>query len=63
MTADVDLMKGNRINYVGSFNGTSPLETKTPGYIMASMYLIYSRHHEFEGFSFPEGNLLRYETV
>lgn len=43
VTADVHLTATNRIAYVGTFDGSAPLETKTPGYIMASIYLVYSR--------------------
>jgi len=48
VTADVDLTAMNRIAYVGTFNGSAPMETETPGYIMASMYLVYSRKDNSE---------------
>ncbi len=46
VTGDVDLTARNDLAYIGTFNGSSPLETQSPGYIMASTYLVYSRGRE-----------------
>ena len=51
VTADVDLTARNDLAYIGTFNGSSPLETQSPGYIMASTYLVYSRGREHFRFS------------